>query len=201
MSTYETIIVSSWVVFIGVWIVLSFGVKRDIKGGGLSSWWSQNYLLRLIVLALGVFVATRILAGTAHYAKADVVIFSNTLFTPPAALGWVASVLSVAGVGFAIWARIYLGRNWSSHPTMKENHELVTTGPYAYVRHPIYTGLILTALGTTLTGTIFGVAVLIIAAGVFFRRIDKEERIMLELFPDTYPAYQARTKKLIPWMW
>ena len=201
MITYETVIVSSWVVFIGVWIVLSFGVKRDIKGGGFSSWWSQNYLLRLIVLALGVFAATRILAGTAHFSSGDAVIFSNTLFTPPVALGWVAAVLSAAGVGFAIWARIYLGRNWSSAPAVKENHELVTTGPYAYVRHPIYTGLILTALGTTLTGTIFGIGVLIVAAGVFFRRIDKEERIMLELFPDTYPTYQARTKTLIPWIW
>jgi len=201
MITYETVIVSSWVVFIGVWIVLSFGVKRDIKGGGFSSWWSQNYLLRLIILALGVFAATRILAGTARYSSADAVIFSNMLFTPPIALGWIAAVLSAAGVGFAIWARIYLGRNWSSAPAVKEDHELVTTGPYAYVRHPIYTGLILTALGTALTGTIFGIGVLIVAAGVFFRRIGKEEHIMLELFPDAYPAYQARTKKLIPWVW
>ena len=201
MLTYETVIVSSWVVFIGVWIVLSFGVKHDIKRSGFSSWWSQNYLLRLIVLALGVFVATRILTGTANSTKADAVIFGNTLFTPPITLGWIAAVLSVAGVGFAIWARIYLGRNWSSAPAVKENHELVTTGPYAYVRHPIYTGLILTALGTALTGTIFGIGVLVVAAGVFFRRIGKEERIMLELFPDTYPAYQARTKTLIPWIW
>ncbi len=201
MITYETVIVSSWVAFIGVWIVLSFGVKRDIRCGGFSSWWSRNFLLRLIVLALGIFVATRIMTGMAHYAKADAVVFGNTLFTPSTALGWVAAVLSVAGVGFAIWARIYLGRNWSSAPAIKEDHELVTTGPYAYVRHPIYTGLILTALGTALTGTIFGIGVLIVAASVFFRRINKEERIMLELFPDVYPVYQARTKKLIPWIW
>jgi protein-S-isoprenylcysteine O-methyltransferase Ste14 len=201
MITYETVIISSWVIFIGVWIILSFGVKRDIKGGGFSSWWSQNYLLRLLVLAFGVFVAVRLLGGTAHYAKANAVVFGNALFTPPIALGWVAAVLSVAGVGFAVWARIYLGRNWSSAPAIKENHELVTSGPYAAVRHPIYTGLILTALGTALSGTIFGLIVLIVAASVFFRRIDKEERIMLELFPSAYPPYQARTKKLIPWVW
>jgi protein-S-isoprenylcysteine O-methyltransferase Ste14 len=77
----------------------------------------------------------------------------------------------------------------------------VTTGPYAYVRHPIYTGILLAALGTALTGTVFGIGVVVFASIVFLSRIGKEEKIMLELFPNEYPAYQARTKRLVPFVW
>ena len=84
---------------------------------------------------------------------------------------------------------------------MKEHHELVTTGPYAYVRHPIYSGILLTALGTALAGTGFGIGVFVFGSIIFLSRIGTEEKIMLGLFPNEYPTYQARTKRLVPFVW
>ncbi|HEX6808031.1 MAG TPA: isoprenylcysteine carboxylmethyltransferase family protein, partial [Gemmatimonadaceae bacterium] len=86
-------------------------------------------------------------------------------------------------------------------PAMKEGHELVTSGPYAFVRHPIYSGIILAALGTALTGTVFGAIVFVAATAVLISRVGREEQIMLELFPGVYPSYQSRTKRLIPFLW
>jgi protein-S-isoprenylcysteine O-methyltransferase Ste14 len=202
MITYQSVILVSWATFILVWILFAFRVKRDIRGGGMASVWYRYFLLRLAAAALVVFVAVRIATGTAHYTKANVALFDNgAFFTPSLLLGWIAATFVVLGVLFAIWARIHLGTNWSPAPAIKENHELVTSGPYRFVRHPIYTGILLAALGAALTGAVFGIAILLIASVMFLLRIKKEERIMLELFPDTYPAYQSRTKKLIPFIW
>ncbi len=105
----------------------------------------------------------------------------------------------MAGVLIAIWARFSLGRNWSGVVTLKEGHELVTSGPYAAIRHPIYTALILLFLGTTLlVGTpsaSLGLACVIWSCWVKLRQ---EETLMLLQFPDSYPAYMARTKRLVP---
>ena len=201
MITYNTIILVTWAVFIFIWALLAFSVKRDVRGKGISSIWYRFFLLRLALVALVVFVAVRIARGTAHYASADPFVFESTVFAPPLLLGWLAALLAVMGIAFAVWARFHLGTNWSPAPAVKEGHELITSGPYQWVRHPIYTGVILAALGTALTGTPFGIGTFLIACVIFVVRIGKEERIMLELFPNSYPAYQARTKKLIPFVW
>ncbi len=200
MITYETIIILSWAAFILVWVVSAFNVKRDIRGG-YSSIWKHYWLFRLIAAAILVFVALRIATGTAHYTSSNPIFVAQRILTPPAFLDWLGAALNLFGIAFAIWARYHLGRNWSPRPAVKEHHELVVSGPYRFVRHPIYTGLIFAAFGTALTGTIFGLIVFVIASVVFIARIRKEEDIMLELFPETYPAYQARTKKLIPFVW
>ncbi len=199
--SYETVIIGSWLALMFVWVVASFGVKRDIRGGGIYSLFYRYFILRAIGVALVVFVLLKAAIGTDQYAKADSAIFNYMIFTPPIALGWIAAVLVALGVLFAIWARIHLGRNWSGAPAVKEDHELVTSGPYRYVRHPIYTGILLAAFGTMLSGTAFGIYIFIIATVLFSFRMDKEEKIMLELFPNQYPAYQARTKRLIPFVW
>ncbi len=201
MITYTTIIFLSWVAFLLVWVVSAFGVKRDIKGGGIASAWYRYFLLRFVAVAVLIFIVLRIGTGTAHYTKPGSAIFGGNIFTPPLALGWIAAVLTVLGVAFAIWARTHLGRNWSPAPAIKEKHELVTSGPYRFVRHPIYTGMIFTTLGLALAGSIFGISVFIFSCLLFISRMRKEEHFMLELFPNEYPAYQARTKKLIPFLW
>ncbi len=190
MVTYNTVILISWATFIIVWMVFAFRVKRDIRGGGVMGVWYRYFLMRFVVIAL--FVLTRTFLSC---------FLSKSIFTPPLALGWFAAILVVLGVAFAIWARVHLGTNWSPAPAVKEKHELVTSGPYVYVRHPIYTGILLATFGAALTGSIVGICMLLFASIIFFLRIIREEKIMLELFPDTYPVYQARTKKLIPFVW
>jgi len=194
MITYATIIFVSWVAFLLVWGISAFFVKQDVRGGG----WQRFWVLRLAAAAIIIFAAVRLGRSTRSPA---VVLFSRGIFTPPLALSWIGAALTAIGIGFAIWARVNLGRNWSSRPAVKEHHELVMTGPYAYVRHPIYSGIMLAALGTALTSSVFGVGMFVFISILFALRINREERIMLELFPEQYPAYQKHTKRLVPFVW
>jgi len=154
MITYETIIFVSWAAFLLVWGISAFFVKQDVRGGG----WQRFWVLRVAAAAIIIFAAVRLGRGAGYPAA---VFFSHPLFTPTLILGWTGALLTAIGIGFAIWARVNIGRNWSSHPAMKEHHELVTTGPYAYVRHPIYSGIMLAALGTAIMSSIFGIGMLI----------------------------------------
>ena len=107
--------------------------------------------------------------------------------------------VTVLGAVFAIWSRVTLGRNWSSVPQVKEQHELVVKGPYRIVRHPIYTGLILAVAGTGLAqdkGIWLFMLVLIFAS--YWLKIRVEEKLMMETFPEEYPEYRRRVKALIP---
>ena len=124
--------------------------------------------------------------------------------TPRSAMvGMTGVAFDLTGVALAIWARLVLGRNWSGMVmTVKEGHELVQTGPYACLRHPIYTGLLLAILGTALTlGTL--ASYLGVAAGLaaLIIRIGLEETLMSERFRESHDAYRQRTKKLIPFLW
>ncbi|MDE2020129.1 MAG: isoprenylcysteine carboxylmethyltransferase family protein [Patescibacteria group bacterium] len=202
MITYENTILLCWAAFIIFWVISAFNIKRDIRGGH-GDWWWKFWPLRAIVAAgIIVFVVERVTTGTAHFTSSpETILFLRGIYAPSVLLGWIAAAVSVIGVSFAIWARVHLGRNWSPRPAVKANHELVTTGPYAYVRHPIYTGLIFMSFGAALTGSFFGVGVLVVASAIYVSRVGKEEKIMLELFPDEYPKYQKRTKRLVPFLW
>jgi protein-S-isoprenylcysteine O-methyltransferase Ste14 len=197
MIIYDSIILLSWAAFLLVWGVTALFVKRDVRGGGYAAAWQRYWVLRLAVAALIVLVAARL----ARRAGSSGAVFFRGIFTSPPALGWTAAAFTAVGIGFAVWARVYLGRNWSPRPAVKEHHELVTTGPYTYVRHPIYTGIMLATFGTALMGTIFGIVMFIVISIVFALRIGKEEKLMLELFPRQYREYKQRTKRLVPFVW
>ncbi|MBV8402874.1 MAG: isoprenylcysteine carboxylmethyltransferase family protein [Gammaproteobacteria bacterium] len=112
---------------------------------------------------------------------------------------WIGGVLTAAGLAFAVWARVHLGRNWSGTVTIKQDHELIRSGPYGYVRHPIYTGLLTALLGTTIAaGTVQGVVGLVIIACALVRKSRIEEGFMRESFPAEYPRYSAEVPALIP---
>jgi len=114
-------------------------------------------------------------------------------------LYWLGVALIVAGLAFAIWARMHLGRNWSGSVTVKEAHELIRSGPYGWVRHPIYTGLISAVLGTAIaSGTLRAALGFLIIALALLRKLRTEERFMQETFPDEYPHYRATVPALIP---
>ena len=144
---------------------------------------------RLVVLAIVVVLSRGLAQGW---------IPRPTPF--PYAVQLVGVPLVIAGIAFAIWARLTLGSNWGMPMTLRENPELVTGGPYAFVRHPIYTGIIFAMLGTALTFGAWWFTVLIIAFGYFLISTAQEEKDMVQHFPDTYPAYVARTKRLIPFV-
>jgi protein-S-isoprenylcysteine O-methyltransferase Ste14 len=114
---------------------------------------------------------------------------------------WLGALVTIAGLGFSVRARQHLGRNWSAVVTLKAGHELVTSGPYALVRHPIYTGLLLGFLGSAIArGHWSG----LLATALFFlaalRKYRLEERWMRERFGADYAAYQARVKAIVPFV-
>ncbi|MGA9876777.1 MAG: isoprenylcysteine carboxylmethyltransferase family protein [Solirubrobacteraceae bacterium] len=112
----------------------------------------------------------------------------------------VGAVLFVAGLGLAVWARIYLGGNWGMPMTQKDEPELVTSGPYRFVRHPIYSGILLGILGTSLATDLYLVIALIVIGVYFIHSARVEERLMSSSFPAAYPSYRAKTKMLIPFV-
>ena len=118
-------------------------------------------------------------------------------WAPP--LGW---LLVLLGLGFACWARVTLGRNWSGTVQLKQDHELVMAGPYRWVRHPIYTGILLGLLGTALViGEWRGLLALALVAAGFWFKLRHEEALMREQFGAAYVDYMRRTKALIPGVW
>jgi protein-S-isoprenylcysteine O-methyltransferase Ste14 len=107
----------------------------------------------------------------------------------PGVAGAVLGVaLCVIGTGLAIWARVHLGRNWGPPMSVKESPELVTSGPYAYVRHPIYAGLWLAVLGSGISLSAWWLVGLLIGSAYFFYSARIEEETMLKRFPDQYRA-------------
>jgi protein-S-isoprenylcysteine O-methyltransferase Ste14 len=112
---------------------------------------------------------------------------------------WIGLAILVGGLAFAVWARVHLGRNWSGAVTVKEGHDLIRTGPYAYVRHPIYTGVLTAVSGTVIcSGTLRAALGLVIIAVALRRKLRIEETLMGETFPDQYPQYCAEVPALIP---
>jgi len=109
-------------------------------------------------------------------------------------------LICAAGAGLAIWSRRVLATNWNAAATLTENHALVTAGPFGIVRHPIYLGLLLAMIGTALV--IGEVRALLPLRNILvaWNKITAEERLLRERFPDEYPAYQTRVKRLLPWV-
>jgi protein-S-isoprenylcysteine O-methyltransferase Ste14 len=108
--------------------------------------------------------------------------------------------ICVLGLTFAVWARHTLGTNWSADPVeIQESHELVTSGPYSWVRHPIYAGDILALIGTFLADGRLRVLILFVVVTIgMFIRSRMEDKLMAQQFPETYPEYKKRVKALIP---
>lgn len=117
-------------------------------------------------------------------------------------VAWAMVALAVAGFAFSWWARLHLGRLWSSSVTKKTDHHVIDTGPYRLVRHPIYTGIIIASVGVVvLKGTVFALAgALILTLGWYVKARLEERFLRQELGVDAYNAYAARTPMLIPFL-
>jgi protein-S-isoprenylcysteine O-methyltransferase Ste14 len=120
-------------------------------------------------------------------------------WSPP--IFWVGWLLAAAGLLFAVWARRHLATNWSGTVTIKADHELITTGPYALVRHPIYAGLLLGFIGSALAlGQWRGIVAVALVGLALWRKLRMEEQGMRRLFGQSYASYQQRVKALIPFI-
>jgi protein-S-isoprenylcysteine O-methyltransferase Ste14 len=179
MSVLRTSITVIWVVFWVYWLVSAAGAKH-----GTRTWRTRPAGLPVIILA---FLLARVF-GT------------GSLAVERPALQVVGSVLFLSGLGLAVWARIYLGRNWGMPMTQKHEPELVTSGPYRYVRHPIYSGLLLAVLGTGLALQLYFLVAFVVLAIYFIYSATVEEKLLVSSFPAAYPSYKTKTKMLIPFV-
>jgi protein-S-isoprenylcysteine O-methyltransferase Ste14 len=108
--------------------------------------------------------------------------------------------LFAAGLAFAIWARVHIGRNWGTPMTQKNDPELVTSGPYRLVRHPIYSGILVASAGTAVALDWMWLVAVALACVYFVYSATVEERFLAGRFPDDYPAYKRSTKMLVPFV-
>jgi len=114
---------------------------------------------------------------------------------------WIGAAVAVAGLLFAVWAREHLGSNWSRSVTIKQGHELITTGPYAVVRHPIYTGILTGFLGTAIAlSQVRGSITFVLIFLVFWIKLRMEEQWMRSQFGETYATYARQTAALVPYL-
>lgn len=182
-----------WLAFILCWLVLAQFNKKASRS--MPRW--AGWRLRLaIIIGVIILVRFRSHAVAGFFASAN-----RTLpLHPGITLQWVGVGLCLAGFGFAVWARVHIGRNWGMPMSLREGHELVTSGPYAYVRHPIYSGLMLAMIGSAFTASLLWLLGLPLYFAYFLFSARSEEKTMLAQFPDAYPAYRWRTKMLIPFV-
>ena len=188
MHVVDVVILAGWVAFWIYWLAASIGVKAG------QTRWTRFAVVRVgIILVILLLLRVRALKG--HAATNDPWSFTNDPW-----LQGVGLAVFLLGLALAIWARVYLGRNWGMPMSQKVDPELVTTGPYSSVRHPIYSGIILAMIGTTIAVSLYWLVAVVLLGAYFVYSAIAEERFMADRFPDSYPEYKRSTRMLIPFI-
>ena len=184
----KNIISICWGVFIVVWLLAAIFTKRTVyRESGVQR---LRYMIPILIGCYLLFRGYRL----PYPLNVHIIPRSNAILVA-------AAILCICGLGFCFWARAVLGGNWSGTVTLKENHELTVRGPYALVRHPIYTGLLTMFVATAIVlGHVAGIIALPLLFVSIWIKLRHEEKLMLQTFPDQYPAYQRRVKRLIPFI-
>jgi protein-S-isoprenylcysteine O-methyltransferase Ste14 len=179
MHALKIVIGVAWIVFWIYWLASASTSKESVSGG---------WRTRLTgVSAIGVFVIAGVLRG-------------GGLAVHSLVLGVIGALLFACGIALAVWARVNLGNNWGMPTSQRVDPELVTSGPYRFVRHPIYSGLLTAMVGTALVNNLLGLIVVALLVGYFYYCGTVEERNLTATFPKAYPEYRSRTKMLIPFL-
>ena len=177
-----------WIVFLLYWQVKAGGTKATAR---LEP--AVSRLLRAIT-----FIAAIVLLSVPNLPSA---FLYRPILKQGLAPFWAGAAVTIAGLLFAVWAREHLGKNWSRSVTVKQDHELITSGPYALVRHPIYTGILTGFLGSAIAeGQVRSLIAFVLVSAVLWFKLRLEERWMQETFGDSYAAYSRRVAALVPYV-
>jgi protein-S-isoprenylcysteine O-methyltransferase Ste14 len=179
MNTLKIAVSVGWILFWAYWLVSARAAKQGIGVG------------RGIPRRAGIAVALILLLRVLH--DGALAVHSTVLET-------IGAVIFASGIALAVWARVNLGRNWGMPMTRKPEPELITSGPYRLIRHPIYTGILTALLGTVLVTNLIGLILVAIVGVYFYRSASVEEQNLTETFSTAYPAYRERTKMLVPYL-
>jgi protein-S-isoprenylcysteine O-methyltransferase Ste14 len=182
MRAIDGIIGVGWVVFWAYWLVMAFTTKaEDFR-------WTRFAGVRVgLILVIVLLIRLRVFRGPGATTGNPWLLGTGLAFF-------------VLGLALAIWARVYLGRNWGMPMSQRANPELITTGPYRRVRHPIYSGIILGMVGTAIAVSPYWLIAVAILGAYFLFSAVIEERTMARLFPAAYPSYKRATTMLIPYV-
>jgi protein-S-isoprenylcysteine O-methyltransferase Ste14 len=175
-----------WVLWAASWFAASFwSAKTERRAPGSAQW-----IYRVVIIVGAVLL----------YRRTSIGLGAERLWHVGYGGAYALSGVAIAGIAFAWWARLHLGRLWSGSVTRKEGHRVVDTGPYALVRHPIYTGLLLATLATgTASATVPALAgVVIIGIGIWLKARLEERFLAEELGADAYGEYRRRVPMLLP---
>jgi protein-S-isoprenylcysteine O-methyltransferase Ste14 len=185
---YQGLIPALWAAWLVYWSISSTDVKKVDRRESAASRLSYSVPL----LFAGLLLAAPSKAGGMLYER----------FLPVSvAPFWIGSAVLAAGLAFSVWARRHLGRNWSGFVTIKRDHELIRSGPYRLVRHPIYTGLLLAFAGSAIARAEWrGVLAVLFALAAFWRKLTIEERWLTGVFGAEYEAYRAEVPALVPFL-
>lgn len=176
-----TTIAVGWLAFWVFWFGIAASAKRTR---------TYNYSSASIAIRFGIFLLVFYLVRFKAFGG----------LIPSPLVQTVGFALWVLGLAFAIWARLYIGRNWGMPMTERVDPELVTTGPYRYVRHPIYSGVILALIGTALAAGLYWLVATVAVSAYFIYSATVEEHNLAREFPSVYGAYKRSTKMLVPFI-
>lgn len=181
MRAVELVLGIGWALFWLYWYIAARSMKRGRRP------WSHEIRIRLVMIVVAILVV-RFGGFRGHGIDTD---------------RWLEAIgllLFAAGIAFAVWARLVIGRNWGTPMTEKDEPELVTSGPYRLVRHPIYSGILLASVGTAIALS-WPWLVLVALIGMYFVYSARvEERFLEKQFPEQYRAYERTTKMLVPFV-
>ena len=177
----ELVFAIGWAAFWIYWLVAAFSMKRGHVP------WSRELRVRAVIVVLAILLLR---VGAFR---------GGGLNSNPWRAGLGISLFAL-GLGFAIWARLAIGRNWGTPMSKKDEPELVTSGPYQLVRHPIYSGILFAGVGTAVALSWMWLIAMLLAGIYFIYSAIVEERYLTEQFPDTYPTYRRSTKMLVPFI-
>ena len=177
-----------WITWAAIWVLWALRTKRAQTR--LNWGEALTYMLPTLLGAWIFFAERRVLVRVG--------LWWPVVPTPPW-LMWVGAAMTLAGLLFAIWARLFLGKNWSGLVQVKHDHELIRRGPYRFVRHPIYSGILLALVGTTLCRrNVWGfLGVALVWLGLWLKS-RLEERFMVETFGVQYEDYRRTTGGILP---
>jgi protein-S-isoprenylcysteine O-methyltransferase Ste14 len=181
----------SWITFEAYWLISAARTKKSLR---VNRSWTAVYALLVLIVLVAVILIARI------YGVRSLRQFASVGIIDPV-FSIAGLVLCALGLGFAAWARAYLGKNWGMPMSVRQDAELVMTGPYRFIRHPIYSGILLAMLGSALVAGILWLIVFVLFGTYFVLSARAEERLMTRQFPDQYPEYKSRTKALIPFIY
>ncbi len=191
MTIFGWLISACWATLATYWSISSVAAVRGI--GNRWIWWREITLrlgfFALVVLVLQIEAATHV--------GPDAV--PHVLNTNPLG-GFSGFVLSSVGVGLAIGARVSLGSGWAAPASTTQQRELITNGPYAFVRHPLYGGLLLAMLGSAIGQSVLWLLPLIVYGPGFIRSARREESFLIDQFSERYRDYRKRTKMFVPFV-